>query len=89
MDELLFVSLCAVICGCEGWLDVEEFGKTKLEFLRGYLPFSQGVPSDDTFRRFFRAIDPDKFQECFINWVKSIKLPISEKVIAIDGKGIA
>jgi predicted transposase YbfD/YdcC len=85
-DELLFLTLLAVICGAEGWSDVEEFGKAKLDFLRGYLPYARGIPSDDTLRRFFRAIDPGKFQECFILWIESLEIPVDKGVIAIDGK---
>lgn len=86
VDELLFLTLCAVICGAEGWSDVEDFGHAKQDFLREYLPFSHGIPSDDTFRRFFRAIDSDCFSESFINWVRSLEIPLHNSVIAIDGK---
>ena len=56
-----------------------------IDFLKQYLPFKNGIPSDDTFRRFFRAIDPKKFQENFINWVNSLDLK-KGKIITIDGK---
>jgi hypothetical protein len=53
MSEILLSTLCAAICGAEGWQDVEDFGKAKLEYLRHFLPFKRGIPSDDTYRRFF------------------------------------
>jgi predicted transposase YbfD/YdcC len=89
--EILLTTLCAAICGAEGWQDVEDYGKIKLECLRQFLPYKNGIPSDDTFRRFFRAIDPTVFQTLFREWVRDI-YPIlsgtgtSEGVIAIDGK---
>ena len=86
VDELLFVSLCGVICGAEGWKDIEAFGKAKVKFLKEYLSFKNGIASDDTFRRFFRAIDSEKFQACFISWVNSFSLELGGKVIAINGK---
>ncbi len=58
MSEILLVTLGAAICGAEGWEDVEIFGKAKIEFLKQYLPYKKGIPSDDTFRRFFLNIDP-------------------------------
>ena len=67
MSEILLVTLCAVIYGAEGWQDVEDFGKAKIDYLRQFLPYKNGIPSDDTYRRFFRAIDPKKFQELFRN----------------------
>jgi predicted transposase YbfD/YdcC len=85
MPEILLVTLCGVIAGCEGWGDIEDFGESKLEFLRRYLPYQNGVPSDDTLRRFFRAIDPKSFEKQFTAWVKSLGLP-GEMLIAIDGK---
>lgn len=86
MEELLFLSLCGMICGCEGFDDLEGFGETKLEFLRQYLPYKNGSPSDDTLRRFFRALNPKQFQECFAAWVNSFCGSLKDKVIAIDGK---
>lgn len=52
-EEILFLTLCALICGCEGWRDIERYGKLKLEFLREFFPYIHGVPSDDTLGRFF------------------------------------
>lgn len=87
MPEILLLTLSAVICGAESWGDVERFGKSKLMFLRRYLPYEHGVPSDDTVRRFFRAIDTTKFQRLFIEWVKeSLGSEVAGKVVAIDGK---
>jgi predicted transposase YbfD/YdcC len=86
VEEILLVAFCGVIAGCEGWDDLELFGKTKLDYLRQYLPFKNGAPSDDTLRRFFRALDPEKFEACFVQWVKSFQLNLQEKIIAVDGK---
>jgi len=74
-----------VICGAEGWSDVEDFGHAKQSFFREYLPFLHGIPSDDTFRHFFRVIDSDCFSESFINWVRGLEMPLNNSVIVIDG----
>lgn len=86
MSEILLVTLCAAICGAEGWQDVEDFGKAKIDYLRQFLPYKNGIPSDDTYRRFFRATNPQQFQELFRNWVQSLQSQIEKKLIAIDGK---
>lgn len=86
VEEILLVTFCGTIAGCDGWEDLELFGQTKLEYLRGYLEFEHGPPSDDTLRRFFRILDPEKFEECFTKWVKSFQLNLESKVVAIDGK---
>jgi hypothetical protein len=51
MPEILLLKLCAVICGAESWDDIELSGKSKLMFLRQYLAYEFGIPSDDTMRR--------------------------------------
>lgn len=86
VDEILLIALAAVICGAEGWKDIESFGKSKLEYLRKFFDFKDGTPSDDTFRRFFRCLDPEVFKELFRDWVKSLALSTGSKVIPIDGK---
>lgn len=87
MPEILFLTLCSVICGAESWIDIEDFGYAKLNFLQRYLPYDNGVPSDDTLRRFFRAIDTKQFQKLFVEWIRVWLSPdVADKVIAIDGK---
>jgi len=87
MPEILLLTLCAVICGAESWDDIEMFSKSKLAFLRQYLPYAYGIPSDDTVRRFFRAIDTTQFQHLFVEWIRAWLSPeVAGKVVAIDGK---
>jgi len=78
--------LSAIIAGCDGWEDIEFFAKARLDFFRTHLPFKNGIPSDDTLRRFFRYLDPKIFEACFVEWVKSFQINFQSKVIAIDGK---
>lgn len=86
VEEILFLTLCGLLAGCEGWNDIEFYGRTKLKYLKRYFPFKSGIPSDDTLRRFFRALDPKKFEDCFFQWVKSFQSDLTNKIIAIDGK---
>ena len=46
----------------------------------------KGTPSHDTFRRVFSALDAIKFEECFINWIRSAIEVTQGQVIAVDGK---
>lgn len=85
VSEILLIALLAVISGAEGWEDMEAFGRMKIDFLRKYLPYENGTPSDDTFRRFFRRVKPEEFNTRFIAWMKSIKIP-ERTVLSIDGK---
>src|ERR1700733_11548357 len=86
VEEILLVTFCGMIAGCDSWEDLELFGKTKLAYLRRYLPFKNGIPSDDTLRRFFRVLDPNVFESCFMKWVNSFQMDLVDKIVAIDGK---
>jgi len=86
VDEILLVTLCGVIGGADSWEDIETFGESKLAVLRETLPFSHGAPSDDTLRRFYRAIDPKAFQSAFVAFVRALLPDAGEQLIAVDGK---
>lgn len=86
VEEILLVTFCGMIAGCDSWEDLELYGKTKIEYLRRYLPFKKGIPSDDTLRRFFRVLDPEIFESYFIKWVQSFQIDLVDKIIAVDGK---
>lgn len=85
LDEVLLLTLCAVLCGADGWVSVALFGKQKLVFLRRFLPFAKGTPSHDQLGLIFGALDAVGFQNCFIAWTQSLAQAIAG-VVAIDGK---
>jgi predicted transposase YbfD/YdcC len=84
--DIIAIAICAVICGAEGWVDIENFGKSKLAWLKTFLELSNGIPSHDTFGRVFSLIAPEEFQESFHSWVQSIHELTNGQVVAIDGK---
>lgn len=84
--EILIIAICAVICGADGWSDIELFGKNKKAWLKTFLGLPKGIPSHDTFGRVFAKIKPEEFQKRFIEWVQGIETLTSGQVIAIDGK---
>ncbi len=86
INEILLLTLAAVMSGCDTWQDIESYGKAKILFFKTLLPYKHGVPSDDTLRRFFAALDYSSFQQCFVSWVNSLNVDISKGVVAIDGK---
>ena len=84
--EILIIAICAVICGADGWSDIELFGKNKKEWLKTFLKLPKGIPSHDTFGRVFAKIKPEEFQKHFIEWVQTIEKLTAGQVIAVDGK---
>ena len=85
LEEILFTTLCAVICGAESWYDIEDFGEARINFLKKFFSYTNGIPSHDTIGRFFSLLNPETFKKCFIEWVKNFQKELPE-LIAIDGK---
>jgi predicted transposase YbfD/YdcC len=87
LEEVLLLTLCAVLCGADGWVSVALFGRQKIAFLRRFLPFANGTPSHDQLGLIFGALDATGFQNCFIAWTQSLAHAIAG-VVAIDGKTV-
>ena len=65
--EILIIAICAVICGADGWSDIELFGKKKKAWLQTFLELPKGIPSHDTFGRVFAKLKPEKFGKAMLN----------------------
>lgn len=86
LENILTIAVCAVIAGCDGWEEFEDFGEAKEEIFSSFLDMSAGPPKHDVYRRVFNGIHPESFQNIFLTWTKSI---LGEKLmgqVAIDGK---
>lgn len=86
--DIITIAICAVICGAEGWTDIETYGVTKYSWLKQFLELPNGIPSHDTEARLFRRLNPQQFQQCFLDWIKAINRITEGEVIAIDGKSL-
>ena len=80
--------ICAVIAGADGWEDIEEFGNERLDWLKQYGDFENGIPVHDTIARVISQINPKQFQKSFICWMASCHVATAGDVIAIDGKTV-
>ena len=84
LDEILLLSLLAVLAGAEGFTDIARFGQKKLALLRRFLPFANGTPSHDHLGDIFATLDAQAFRRCFVAWVGALmKTPV--ELIAIPG----
>jgi len=88
LENIVFISTCAVICGAETWNEIEAYGNSKKEWLSGFLDLSSGIPSHDTFNRFFSLMHTATFEECFRQWVSTIVSDIKGDFVSIDGKTV-
>jgi predicted transposase YbfD/YdcC len=85
LDELLLATLVGVVCGADDWEGVEEIAEGALDWLRGFLPFANGIPTAQTLRKVFRLLDTEALQRGFAAWAASLRAEARE-VIAVDGK---
>jgi len=86
LDEILFLTISAVVSGCSEWDEIADFGEDQIGWLRRHRPFVNGPPSHDTLNRVMSLIDPVAFERMFVRWVtRNIKLPDGTQ-ISIDGK---
>jgi len=86
LETILVISLLAVICGADSFVEIERYAKTKHDWLSGFLDMSGGVPSHDTIGRLFATLNPKSLGEAFRRWTTRLAGDTKEGVIAIDGK---
>ena len=86
LEDIIIIGLCTIVCNGEDFLDMEEFGKQREEWLKEFLELPHGIPSSDTFRRVFERIAPEALSECLYDWLGCHWE--EDRVIAIDGKTI-
>ena len=84
--DILVISICAIIAGCEACTQIAEFGHRKESFLRTFLELPNGIPSHDTFCRVLRLTDPAEVQKCFMRFSAALREASGGKFIALDGK---
>jgi predicted transposase YbfD/YdcC len=84
--EIVFLVVCAKICGAESFREYVRFGQAKITLLQERLPFVKGIPSKATLSRVFKLINPELLKGCFIGWMKTLYVSVMDDIIPIDGK---
>lgn len=84
--DIIAISILAIICGADGWSEIETYGKAKQNWLSTFLELKNGIPSHDTFARVISRLDPQILEQNFQKWIKHMTGELELEVIAIDGK---
>ena len=84
--DILIITICAVICGADNFVEIAEYGKEKEEWLKTFLELANGIPSVDTFERLFARVKPEALQTCFISWMEAVHECTDGEFINVDGK---
>lgn len=87
---IIMIAICGVIAGCDSWVEIEDFGHDRENWLRTFLALpldtTKAIPSHDTFGRVFSLIKPKEFQAAFAAWMQSVVQLTGGRLIAVDGK---
>ena len=83
--DIIFLTVTAVIAGCEGWEEIEDFGEARLDWFKTFGYFDNGIPVHDTIARLISRISGDQFQSCFSKWMQDVS-KCNNDIVAIDGK---
>ena len=91
--EIVVMTICSVIAGCDVWEDIVDFCRVKEAWFKEslHLKLKNGLPSHDTMQRVWSMIDPSEFERCFRKWVSSVcgeEETEEREIITIDGKNL-
>jgi predicted transposase YbfD/YdcC len=86
LESILFLCLCAVVCGANDPVAIERFGNARKEFLGKFVDLAGGIPSHDTIGRVLAKLDPNALEAMFAQWMSAVSKATDDEVIAIDGK---
>lgn len=87
LSTVLFISICAIFCGANGWEEIVLWAEIHEEWLSKYVDMSHGIPSYSTIRRIFMIVNP----ACWGQLIQTTVLSHhpdkkSEGLVPIDGK---
>lgn len=92
LKSVVVIAIMAVLAGAGGPTSIARWAKHKEAFLVSVLDLPNGVPGKDVFRRVLCLLKPECFQECFANWLWSLRQKaageseIPRPTFAVDGK---
>jgi len=83
LKDTLVLSLCAIICGADGFVAIEEFGLLKQAWLKTFLDLPNGIPSHDTIGRVFAVLNPKALEAVFRAWMNAVADVTGGEVVAM------
>ncbi len=83
--NILTISICAIISGCDDFSSIERYGKAKEDWFKQFLDMPNGIPSHDTFNDVLNRLDPKEFAKAFTEWVSELG-NLRDDIVPLDGK---
>lgn len=88
LTNIFVIALIGIICGCEGWDEIEDYAHSKQEWLKTFLSLPNGIPSEATFRRVLSILDPGNIEKVYREWITPYIGTCMNKQVCIDGKTV-
>ena len=85
--DLLVMVIYGILNGYDDFDNLADFLKQNETYFKNLLIIEK-TPSHDCLSDLFAAIDPEKFMEVFVKWIKSIVELKTGTIISIDGKAV-
>jgi hypothetical protein len=87
--DIIVIGFTATLCGSEEFEEMEEFGRLKQDFFKGFLE----LPNESTFRKVINGLDPVELHKSMDKWLVEIgerQKPEDGllRAVNIDGKTI-
>lgn len=86
--DIIAITIAAACAGMKTWENIELFAEEREDWFRTWLELPCGIPSHDTFRRFFAKLGPVEFAACFEAWARQVAVDLHQETIHIDGKTV-
>jgi len=86
LEDIVFLTMAALLSGATGWKAIEIFGRAQIDWLRQYQAFTNGIPTRHSIGRIIRGIEPKSFVNSFVQWVNQVRSSQGNQQIAFDGK---
>lgn len=87
LEAIIVITIMASVCGAQNWVDVQQWGEAKKDWLSEFLDLSHGIPSHDTLSRVFRLLDPNSLNQAFVSWMSALA-ELDGDIVSLDGKTI-
>src|SRR6056297_3689294 len=85
--EVLFMAVSAMLCGMNGFSDIEEFCRLQVDWLKKWIKLPNGIPRAQTFSNIFQIIDPKLFK-CVTDHIGTLSKGLQRQIVAVDGKAL-
>ena len=88
IEDIILITLFAVLAKCNEWTEIESFAKKKEKWLKQYLELPNGIPSHDTIQRVISILNPNTLYSDTINYLinKMNQISKSKDILSMDGK---